>query len=52
MIRLFGTIVIGKFMFDKEEILQKQEVKGHEMLTKERVESTFIIYRKSGVFNK
>lgn len=24
MIQLFGTIVIGKFMFEKEEILKKQ----------------------------
>lgn len=52
MIRLFGTIVTGKFMFDKEEVLDKKEVKGHEMVTKERIESTFILYRKDGVFNK
>ena len=52
MIRLFGTIVTGKFMFDKEEILEKKEVKGNEMKTKERVESTFILYRKEGVFSK
>lgn len=34
MIDLFGTIVVGKFMFETEEILEKKGIKGHEMKTK------------------
>jgi hypothetical protein len=39
-------------MFDKEDILKKEEIKGHEMLTNQKIESTFIVYRKDGIFNK
>lgn len=52
MIRLFGTIVTGKFMFAKEEVLEKKKVNGNEMKTKEKVEATFLVYRKEGMFNK
>lgn len=33
MIRLFGTIVVSKFMFDKEPVLEKQAIKGNQMIT-------------------
>ena len=45
MIRLFGTIVRGKFAFTKEPILDKEQVKGHQMVFKEKVQATFIVYR-------
>jgi hypothetical protein len=29
MIKLFGTIVVGKFIFNKEEVLEKEAIKGN-----------------------
>lgn len=29
MIKLFGTIVEGKFQFDKEQVLEKEVIKGN-----------------------